>query len=298
MAVQLQGMHKQLDVLAPGWPIDLAVSRFLQVERTSWKVQERRHADAAAVVDLVIAHCREDLSWLAASAPRDALPERSRLFVIEKCGEVTPLGRLGRWSAAAEVLLAPDARELRGNEHAGYVAHILRRYDDLAEFTIFLHGDPAQHFNWDFFQTVMRSMNAGTYAIPVLPLNAVRYQKLWTPCLGALAKQIFRGNLTREGFQAYCCSQFVASRRAIRRRSRDFYARLRVLAGGGGSGSEAEEGGPSLRRRPRAPGSCGDPGAGHLAVGFALEFFWQVVLGEPEAQPSATDHCNKPITTS
>lgn len=153
-----------------------------------------------------------------------------------------------------------ESLSIGGYEHSGYLTHLLRQYDKgLANVTLFLHGCPEHHLNFNFLRVVLRAVKFGTYAVAFLPLNGARLRKRWTPCLKGAYLRAFGANLTQP-LQPYCCSQFAVSRDAILQNRWDSYDRMKRLVDG----------------RSGTKDICSHPGA----TALALENFWHITFGE------------------
>lgn len=174
---------------------------------------------ALPVVDVVVAHCREDLGWLREwlrQVLRDEwTPEvrglRLRLLIYERCTAapqpeasssqerppptaVSPsaaelvaglkrLGAIDMGSAAVELPEPP------GFENVAYVHYCRNAAFRDAEFAIFLHGAPYDHMDIQTLHDVLRSLALGTYSVPFLHLNAKRLAQMeLEPCVRDLLR--------------------------------------------------------------------------------------------------------------
>ena len=125
----------------------------------------------------------------------------------------------------------PDAGSVRGDECSAYLTHIVGKYSELADVTIFLQSDPYDHLHFEFLDVVLRSIAASTYSVPYLPLNGPRHVRTLTPCIQSVHEEIFGTNLT-ELLGPYCCAQFAVSKGMIQRRKLKFYQRMLSLVDG------------------------------------------------------------------
>jgi hypothetical protein len=82
-----------------------------------------------AALELVVARHREELAWLR------RVPRVYRVTVYDKSGDAAP--RVPR----GEVVPRPNV----GREAETYLHHILARWDDLADVTVFVQGKPFDH---------------------------------------------------------------------------------------------------------------------------------------------------------
>lgn len=259
------------------WPFKAAMNQVRAAQVLHSEAAERVQMGFRFRVDFVVAHCREDLSWLETKFIR--APAGSTLLIYEKCGQRTDTQQLpGRWKfASVEVIAKPDKGGTRGDECSAYLAHIVQRYDRLADFTIFLQSDPHEHLHFDFLDLVLRSMAATTYSVPYLPLNGPRHVRTLTPCLSAVHEELFGTNLT-EILGPYCCAQFAVARDTIRRHSREFYQKMLDLVDG-----------------TRNVDLCGVEGTKRSTQCYGYEFLWHVVFGEEVDPPSREDDKRFPL---
>mmetsp|Transcript_5936 Transcript_5936/g.17761 ORF Transcript_5936/g.17761 Transcript_5936/m.17761 type:complete len:439 (-) Transcript_5936:40-1356(-) len=248
---------------APGWGLEEAAAWF---EAASGSLAPRALPAAAggcadARLDVVVAHCGEDLGWLAEI-------QGARIFVYEKCGPASlPPGAP---CATAESL--PNW----AMESLAYATHLRERHGEFAEFTLFLHGAPREHAPRVLLEDVLASLRAGTHDTPFLHLSARRFLSGNSLCLQDFYRRLFEMEEVPEVFGSYCCNQFLVHRERLVARPRELYERLvRLLKG-------------------ELPLLCvqdtkydARPG---IAVSALLEHLWHVVLGEaPVLPPRSTD---------
>mmetsp|Transcript_100566 Transcript_100566/g.300092 ORF Transcript_100566/g.300092 Transcript_100566/m.300092 type:complete len:460 (-) Transcript_100566:39-1418(-) len=261
----------------PAWPLRKAMAQAQRAQAASSEAFSRLEEGRRLRVDFVVAHCREPLDWL--SSKLGSVPPGSGLYVYEKCGQRTrmdELSALGKF-AVAVALARPDKGQARGDECSAYLTHIVDRYWQLADLTVFLQSDPHDHLHFDFVDLVLRSIAAGTYSVPYLPLNGPRHLRTLTPCLQAVHEEIFGSNLT--GLVGpYCCAQFVVSRDAIQRRGRRFYSRMLGLVDGS-----------------RSVDLCGIAGTKRSTQCYGYEFLWHVVFGEELDPPNREEDPRLPV---
>lgn len=253
---------------APGWGLEAAVA--------AWEVANRSLAPrplplsgagcGAAGVDVVVAHCGEDLGWLSEF-------HGARIWVYEKCGPAKlPQGlpcvfteKLSNWAM----------------ESLAYATHLRERHGDFAEFTLFLHGAPREHALKGLLEDVMASLRSGTYDVAFLHLNARRFLSGTSICLQDFYQRLFEVQEAPEAFGSYCCSQFVVRRDRLLARPRALYDRLvRLLQG-------------------ELPLLCvqdskydARPG---IAVSALLEHLWPLVLGEGAVLPPRSGDGRLPL---
>lgn len=256
------------------WPLASAIERF---EATSRRLAGREPLS----LDIVLPHCREDLSWLSG---RPVLPRRTRLFVYEKCGgdaNVTALMK-NRLTVLQESLEdAPDPRTgmaARRDECTAYLSHVVRGYGDLGDVVLFLHGDPTDHTPLGLIDMVLQAVALGTLDdLGFLHLGAPRMVATANPCQATLF-QAAVGRPMESPLYTYCCSQFVVSKSRIRSRPRGDYERMLRLVDGSVPDS-CDRIGPSYERYHGQ----------RLSHCFFFEFMWHVVFGEAEDLPLRGD---------
>jgi len=278
LAKQASPFQQHLMVAVPSaWPFKKAMDQVRAAQELSACAFQRVIEGFNYRVDLVIAHCREDLSWL--STKLQGVPRLTTLLIYEKCGESAQVDILPGADKFASVVVVPkpDKGRARGDECSAYLAHIVANYDSLADFTIFLQSDPQDHLHFDFFDLVLRSMAATTYSVPYLPLNGPRHVRTLTPCLSAVHEELFGTNLT-EIIGPYCCAQFVVAGGTIRRHSREFYEKMLGLVDG-----------------TRNVDLCGVEGTKRSTQCYGYEFLWHIVFGEEVDPPSREDDTRLPV---
>lgn len=278
LAKQASPFQQHLMAAVPSaWPFRNALDQIRKAEALAAESLERMNAGFNYRIDFVVAHCKEDLSWL--STKLGNVPRVSSLFIYEKCGALTRTEQLPGLEKFAKIVVTPkpDRGHARGDECSAYLAHIVSRYDALADFSIFLQSDPYDHLHFDFLDLVLRSMAATTYSVPYLPLNGPRHVRTLTPCLSAVHEELFGTNLT-EILGPYCCAQFAVSGDTIRRHGRDFYERMLSLVDG-----------------TRSVDLCGVEGTKRSTQCYGYEFLWHVVFGEAVDPPNREDDVRLPI---
>ena len=249
----------------PGWGLEAASAWFSKTAEALPSPPPPAGADcAAARADVVVAHCREDLQWLAQL-------EGMRIWIYEKCG-----------GTSAPPVPCLQVRHLPNlaMESLAYATHIEQQYADLAQYTVFVQGNPEEHAN-SLFGEVLRSLRAGTYDVPFLHLNARRFLSGSSYCLEDLYRRLFQVDEAPEAFGAYCCSQFVVHRDRVKARPQALYARVRqILLGDVLIGCGQDDG---YDARPR------------IAVSALFEHMWHSVFGEPSVLPLRTGDERLPL---
>merc|ERR1711871_1664856 len=177
----------QQELIPKTWPYNEAL---VQYEKTADKLASLRLKPQPSV-DFVVAHCRESLVWL--NSEMGFVPPESSLYVYEKCGletDLRPYLGHNRFKSVYTVP-RPDFGGTRGDECSAYLTHITTRFDELADYTVFLQSDPHEHLHFDFVDVALRSIAARTYDVPFLHLNGARHVRTLTPCLQAVHQAVF-----------------------------------------------------------------------------------------------------------
>lgn len=160
-------------------------------------------------MDIVVAKFREDVSWT------NELTNKHRVFIYDKSGEPsTPY--------------IPLPNRLR--EAGTYLHHIVEHYDDLAEYTMFLQGNPFDHCHLprpQFIETLLNNPLAlredGHWHIhhghgdgrPQHPGLPVEQMYMWLGYTQPRHQYKFRAG-----------AQYLVSRDEIHKRDKEFYQRL------------------------------------------------------------------------
>ncbi|CAE8685504.1 unnamed protein product, partial [Polarella glacialis] len=253
--VLLQSHHEN------GWPL-LEGIRKVNALRSSGG--EPAELGTREVVDLVVCYCGrgERVDWLRAFQKMPWRPEDRSLSTrrhvalkfYHKCGELFSeeereaerqrlVADWGSMFRTVEVRYVDDA--LRADDCSAYLAYIVDRYDDLPEFTVFLHADAPEHIPTLDLLTdtvfaasrgylpnelgflhlshnyVHQEVNCSASNSSCQPREKWEIQNLWKNVFGSsLVPSVTDGSLS-----AYCCVQFLARRERILQRDRLFYQR-------------------------------------------------------------------------
>lgn len=282
---EIAGPH--LDGIKGAWPLEEALERY---ELTAQRLSEARKSPLS--VDIVLPRCRENLEWLSDVNKVQMLPDRTRIFIYEKCGE-PPLNltaQLGRRVTVVHSVLEDAADPSTGmaarrDECTVYLAHVVRHYGSgVADFTLFLHGDPGDHTPFGMLNMVFRALSLGTLRdVGFLHLGAPRLVHTANMCQSGLFEAAF-GRPQRAPLSTYCCAQFAVSRQRILSRPLSDYARMLQLVDGT-IPDLCERIGPSYERYRGA----------RLSHCYFFEFMWHVVFGEEEELPLRGDDQRLPI---
>lgn len=166
-------------------------------------------------IELVVARYREDLRWLK------RVPKKIRVTVYDKGGHADakhPLQNIGR-------------------EAQTYLHHIVTRYDDLADLTVFAQGKPFDHVST--FHHKLRDLASGHHVVKEFEwlgfiidwddATGSRLFRNWTKNdekLSLPMDEFFRAMWNRpapEKLIFFPSAHFIASRELIRRLPRSFY---------------------------------------------------------------------------
>ncbi|CAJ1397137.1 unnamed protein product [Effrenium voratum] len=282
---EIAGVHAE--GVQNAWPLQTALGRVDGL--LAWLDTGRMPLSA----DIVLPHCREDLSWLGNSSLLQVLPARTRIFVYEKCGAgedlaavLSPLLEphvqliLARLDDVADPATGLSARR---DECTAYLSHVVTHFGDLGDLTFFLHGDPSDHTPFGLLNLVFRAVALGTLnQLDFAHLGAPRLVATYNPC----QDDIYRRAVGREPgrLYTYCCSQFLVSKRRIMQRPLEQYLQMLQLVDGSV---------PDLCQRI---GPSYEKYAGQrLSHCFFLEFMWHVVFGEPDELPLRADDTSLPL---
>ena len=276
-----------LENIKHAWPLQQAMER---ISNTSHWIEVSRRPMTA---DIVLPHCREDLTWLANGSLLQALPARTRIFVYQKCGgDESVIHHLSALLESHIQLIytqLDDAADpatglaARRDECTAYLSHVVREYDNLADMTLFLHGDPSDHTPFGLINVLLRGISLGTFNdLDFVHLGSPRLVATYNPCQHDIYERAVNRPLTGKLY-TYCCSQFAVSKGRIRQRTLEEYAQMLRLVDGSVADA-CERIGPSYEKY-----------AGQrLSHCFFLEFMWHVVFGEPDELPLRAD-ANLPL---
>ncbi len=179
------------------------------------------------MVELVVAHYQEDLSWLRKR------PANLRLSVYDKDPDAP---------GGPDAILLPNV----GREAHTYLHHLVSRYDTLAEWTIFCQGKPFDHA-YDFKKT-LRAMAEGTQLLPesgfcwlghLIDTDDAQGHRLFRPWSknddgrGLDLRGFHRALFGTDGPEWYTFvlgAQFAVHREVVRRQPLSFYERALTVS--------------------------------------------------------------------
>eukprot|EP00397_Hematodinium_sp_SG-2012_P047762 GEMP01054454.1.p1 GENE.GEMP01054454.1~~GEMP01054454.1.p1 ORF type:complete len:467 (+),score=85.65 GEMP01054454.1:37-1437(+) len=233
---------------ANGWALDKGLQHVLDL---------RNHAHDASV-DLVICYCREDLIWLQAlrgeinpQTPEarfvekphmdhaEGLRKRVNLRIYHKCPPNTEEEKIEeraalikRWAPSfRDVTVRYVFDEVRADDCSAYTAYLHDSYEELPEYTFFLHADAPEHIpEFHFLAATILAANKGllnndfvhlgsNYVLSDggLGMEHNEFSRVW--------QSLFHSSIApkQSDVSAYCCVQFVVSRERILIRPKSFY---------------------------------------------------------------------------
>lgn len=184
-------------------------------------------------VDVVAARFAEDLAWLR------RVPRAMRVYVYNKGA---PLAAPPRGASGPRVDALPNA----GREAHTYLHHLVARYDDLADVTVFVQGRPFDHVP-DLHQRLKRlATGAETvdgfrwlgFLVDRDDRTGSRLFQAWSknPERRPLAMELFWRDVFGDApcpaaFTFFGGAHFIVARDLVRQRPRAFYENaLRVAA--------------------------------------------------------------------
>eukprot|EP00927_Polykrikos_kofoidii_P054692 TRINITY_DN49080_c0_g1_i1.p1 TRINITY_DN49080_c0_g1~~TRINITY_DN49080_c0_g1_i1.p1 ORF type:complete len:770 (-),score=102.63 TRINITY_DN49080_c0_g1_i1:263-2401(-) len=241
------------------WPLKAGWKRITRLRAEMNASQARALAyPRGNTVDFVLCYCgvpkargpglpklTDDVSWLVEllRLSNQRFRSRTRIFIKEKCGEDAFAVRsdealrvmLLTVADVVEVELVHD--ELRADDSTAYFAHLAGKYDDLAEWTFFLHADAPEHvYPMVMFEDVLAALRGGTLDSERFPflyltnnyLEMEQSRLTWDNYSSpAIWKEVFGGSFAppRSAVKGYCCVQFLVPRRRALLRPQPWYER-------------------------------------------------------------------------
>jgi len=284
---EVAGIHSE--GVKKAWPWNEAMNR---IDSTLAFLESNRQELST---DIVLPHCREDLSWLGNTSLLQLLPARTRVLIYEKCGGDETLLRHLQGLLPHHVQLIftrlddpvdpVSGQAARRDECTAYLSHVVHHFQDLADVTLFLHGDPSDHTPFGLLNLVFRGLTLGTFSkLDFIHLGAPRLVATYNPCQDDIYQRAF-GRESQHRLFTYCCSQFLVSKRRIQSRPLMDYVRMLQLVDGSVA-DQCERIGPSYEKY-----------AGQrLSHCFFLEFMWHVVFGQDDELPSRADDTTLPVS--
>ena len=164
---------------------------------------------------MVLARCNENLDWWFNSSVRKLI---NRTFVYNKGGPITIPNEPSNF-----IEEMPNA----GRESSTYIHHIIKHYDDLGDYTIFLQGNPHDHSSFTenkiYTFATIPAVRSDLFFVSDRFCSDGRSSHGITGTLawGLIYDTLFEGKA--ESFIYSQGAQYIVSRRAIQFRSLNFY---------------------------------------------------------------------------
>ena len=223
-------------------------------------------------------HCKEtDFRWMHEKLRPMLNGVNQRLFVYEKCHSQQQIGQVDDMFLEVFFIDRADPSFVqRGDECSQYLTHIVYQYNQLADYTIFIHSDPGEHTHFPFMKYILQSMQLKTFNQGFMHLNGPRHVRTITPCIQQIGEVIF-GYKIQEQVGPYCCQQFLVARPKIHERDQLFYERMLMMV----NGSMPYD-------------LCTTSTVQRSTHCYGMEFLWHMVWGEQADPPLRQDDPNLP----
>jgi len=151
----------------------------------------------------------------------------------------------------------------KGNEASAYLTYIIKYYDYLPEFTLFLHG---HYTHWHQFSSTVDKINNLTFDKQYTNINDVWFfcSKMANTIIfdfkNGIWDELFKEELGElpEKFSMRCCAQFLVHRDRIRLRRKQFYINILNYINNNDVLVDSK----------------------HGKIGFYLEYIWHYIFGE------------------
>lgn len=301
----LQSHHRN------GWPLLPGLSRLLQLRAHGRRAEEK--PSERPTVDVVICYCAERLVWLRAfhkipwreEDRSTAMRRHVALRIYHKCGGATLAERdaerkrllqdWGGYFRSVDTRFVDDV--VRADDCSAYLAYIADNYDDLPDYTVFLHADAPEHIpSLELLTETVFAASRGYLpeetgfahlahnhvlhhvgcenggVCEARTMDGFEFPTMWKNVFGSsIAPSLAAGELN-----AYCCVQFLVKRERIQMRPRSFYQRaLDYFGGSAQSYYDLFPAGKVVR-----PSDA----LGRTPCQLAM-YIWHVMFGEPLALP-------------
>jgi len=189
---------------------------------------------------VLISHFEEDLSWLK------EVSSSTHYIIASK-------------TLSHQVL---HVQKNTGNEVSSYLTYIVKYYDYLPKFTLFLHG---HDLDWHQFYRIGFILNHLNLSYGYQNINNIAFSPSWRdskmPGLQSIWQRLFQDELgdMPAVFHDRCCAQFVVHRNRIRLHSKQFYMTLLDYVYEGDTLSSDGY---------------------HSEMSFYMEYIWHYIFGE------------------
>eukprot|EP00736_Rhodelphis_marinus_P006654 Rmarinus@m.11670 len=181
--------------------------------------------------DIVIAHCHESLSWVGTLENTiSALGPQVSIFIVEKCGRNSTSSDIG----LPAIVIPSESRS--GYEGEAYLLYLTMQYHSLADYTVFLQGDPRHClFLLDYLARVPY------YDYLPLSEHFMRFDSTGSPdaeypksCFCNIYQAFIADDVCPSEMATYAFAQFSVSRNRILSRPLSLYRNLQTLLSGNG----------------------------------------------------------------
>ena len=200
---------------------------------------------------LAISHYNEDLSWLS------TVSQYYPFILVSKTMQ----------QGQGAIILDKNV----GNEVTAYLAYIIRWYETLPEYSVFLHG---HNLHWHQFYGIQFILDNLKFGDGYQNLNNIAFSPSWRDSkmdgLRSIWPSLFQEELGEmpDLFHDRCCAQFIVHRNRIRLRSKTFYERLMHYV--------------------LTEDSLSADGY-HSDMSFYMEYIWHYILGEDAVTNCTTE---------
>ena len=192
------------------WSYHQAKHFFFEVSSTIRPLPSRLSS-----VEFVIAFCRESIDWLL-----DIDMPRARVHIVEVCNapgrhayvatgihDAHP-GWLSRARKAFVSVRTTRVLKDTSRESLAYAQHVFENYESIADFTIFLQGNPWDHVDIFQLQQVLKSLRVGSYNARFLHLGEHYEMAVVDECMNNMYRVLFNTtcDVCRWGCQTLPCS--------------------------------------------------------------------------------------------
>ena len=192
---------------------------------------------------VLVSHYEEDLSWLTTITMNRPVP-----FLI-----------------VSKSLNSPETLYIstnKGNEVSSYLTYIIKYYDNLPIYTLFLHG---HNEHWHQYCNIRFIIDNFNFQDLYKNINNIQFSNSWRinkmNGLRSIWPLLFEKDLGSmpDTFEEKCCSQFFVHRDKIRLRSRIFYEQILDYV--------------------MTKDVLGEDGY-HYEMSYYLEYLWHYIFGE------------------
>merc|ERR1712194_10105 len=176
----------------------------------------------------------------------------------------------------ANVRVVPiDDGDVRRDECAAYVEHLIKHYENPPDHTFFFQADAGDHMQWGYLSLVLRALEEHSLLADFVHLNHPRLVASLSPCRAEVFRQVFDRYPTAM-LGSYCCAQYMVSRSRWLANPIERYQRMQQMLFGD------------------SPPECHDI-PGHSTHCLMYEVYWHVLFGEPDDLPERAENSALPL---